>query len=144
MYLPKMQMRREVRGAQQQEAMREQWEPYLCSLEAGAPTDLKELYMEVLSKPEVEASHCVHHFADLPTLTQIETSLRRTKPEKASGPDGIESSWVHCAAGVMGTHVHDAVMKMMSTMDEPIQWKGGSLYMLPKVIQPKEPPNFEE
>ena len=142
MYLPKMQMRREVRSAQQQEAMREQWEPHLCRLEAGTPTQLKELYEEVLAKPQEEEENCVHHFADLPTLTAIEVSLRHTKPGKASGPDGLESTWLHCAAGCMGTWVYDAVLKMMYTMKEPIQWKGGTLYMLPKVIQPTEPSQF--
>ena len=142
MYLPKMQMRREVRSAQQQEAMREQWEPHLCLLEAGTPTQLKELYEEVLAKPQEKEENCVHHFADLPTLTAIEVSLRRTKPGKASGPDGLESTWLHCAAGAMGTWVYDAVLKMMYTMNEPIQWKGGTLYMLPKVIQPTEPSQF--
>lgn len=99
------------------------------------------LYQEVLDRPEVVDEHCVRHFTDLPTLTHIETSLRRTKPDKASGPDGIESSWLHYAAGAIGPHVYDAVLKLMTTMDEPIQWKGGTLYMLPKV-QPTNASQF--
>lgn len=95
--------------------------------------ELKDLYRELLARPEVDPGQCVRHFTDLPSLTHIETSLRRTKPNKASGPDGIESSWIHYAAGAIGPHVYDAVLKLLTTMDEPIQWKGGMLYMLPKL-----------
>lgn len=137
LFLPKMQAKRETRSAHQQEAMREQWQPYLCDLEAGTPMELKDLYQELLARPG--PGQCVRHFTDLPSLTHIEVSLRRTKPDKASGPDGIEPSWIHYAAGAIGPHVYDAVLKLMTTMDEPIQWKGGMLYMLLKVVQPAAP-----
>lgn len=127
-YLPKAQQRKALRSAQQQESMRELWEPYLCDLEAGTPTTLNDLYSEILHQPP-KIEQGVRHFAELPTLTQIETSMRRTKPGKAAGPDGLGSDWVHYAAS-------------MITMEEPIQWKGGVLYMLPKTMTPREPAHF--
>ena len=55
---------------------------------AKTPIKLNE---EVLARPVVDPSKCVQHLADLPTLTQIETSLR-------SGP-----------------HVYDAVLRVIAT-----------------------------
>lgn len=110
-------------------------------MEAGTPTTLPDLYAEIVEQPS-KTGKGVRHFADLPTLTQIETSMRHTKPGKAAGPDGLGSDWIHYAAPSLAPWVYDMVTKMLTTMEDPIQWKGGVLYMLPKTVAPKEPAHF--
>ena len=93
LHLPKAQERRDHRHAVQQEKFRDQWGPYLQELEAGGPVRLRDLYQEMLEADTGQDGNsgltCL--LDEVPTLVQIENSLRATGPGKACGPEGLSS-----------------------------------------------------
>ena len=119
-HLPKNRARQQARPAVQQESLRDQWRPHLEKLEAGAQERLETIYQELLTEGAQSAPNLMMcKLEEIPSLAQVENSLRSTGPGKVSGP------WVF-----------DLVLKMFLTAQEPIQWKGGVLHMLPKVPMP--------
>ena len=125
-HLPKAQERRMTRPAIQQEALREKWQPHLCALEAGGPVQLRDLYQELVERQKVDPPPpCLE---EIPTLAAIEMSLRSTKPGNRWIDVRLDSLWCYTPA----PRLFDLVLKMMVSADKPIQWKGGSLHMLPK------------
>ena len=136
-HLPKNRARQQARPAVQHESLHDQWHPHLEQLEAGAHDRLENLYQELLLEDNQFTSHrTMCKLEEIPTLVQVENSLRSTRPGKASGPDGLPSEWIHAGAGSLAPWVFDLVLKMFWTAKEPIQWKGGILHMLPKVPMP--------
>ena len=136
-HLPKSRARQQARPAVQQESLRDQWRPHLEKLEAGAQERLETLYQELLTEDTQPASNLMMcKLEEIPSLVQVENSLRCTRPGKASGPDGLPSEWIHAGADSLAPWVFDLVLKMLLTAQEPIQWKGGVLHMLPKVPMP--------
>lgn len=133
-HLPKSKARQQARPAVQQELLRDQWRPHL---EAGAAVRLETLYQELLQhEPDHSSCPLPCTLEEIPSLVQVENSLRSTRPGKAPGPDGLPSEWIHAGADSLAPWVFDLVLKMLLTSQEPVQWKGGVLHMLPKTPLP--------
>ena len=64
---------------------------------------------------------------DMPSLTQIEAKLRVVKKGKAAGNDLLRSELCSLGAAPLAKHVHALTAKFVTFLEEPIQWKGGTL-----------------
>ena len=62
---------------------------------------------------------------DLPTLVEVEASLRCIEPHKAPGPDHISNAVFKYGAPVLAQAVHGVFTKSLVWEMEPLQNKGG-------------------
>ena len=82
-YLPRYSGRKRTYKAAQLQSLAGGWEKHLCKLEAGEPISFTELYEECLgTQNNRKATRC--GFADVPTLLEVEDTLRATRPNKAA------------------------------------------------------------
>ncbi|CAE7599718.1 GIP [Symbiodinium sp. CCMP2592] len=67
-------------------------------------------------------------FEDVPTLSELEAAFRSTQLHRAFGVDAIPAEALHAAPGMAARAFFGVVLKSFMRVEEPIQWKGGSLY----------------
>ena len=135
-YIPKHKLRKQATDPKKIESLRDQWIPHVCALEAGKPMDAETLVTQCLQRQD-QTEVPVVSLLELPTLLEIEASLRNSKEGKQGGIDMVDPSWVHRCPTNMAKNVWKVAMKMHLWCTEPIQWKGGALAMISKTPQPQ-------
>eukprot|EP00435_Cladocopium_sp_Y103_P071207 s562_g37.t1 len=133
--LPKFRQRRAHLAPARLECLEPQMLPHLCDLEKGELIDPAELVaqchqrqfrtMQTLADSVIPAD-------TLPSLTQFETALRSTIPNKATGLDPIPSCVLHDQAPTLAKFYYDLILKMHLWCVEPVQYKGGVMCLIPK------------
>ena len=78
--------------------------------------------------------------ADLPTLFELEHALRAKKVGRATGYDPLSSALYHHNAAALAEHAFPLMLKMWG--EEPIQYKGSPMALIPKIPQPAEVKHF--
>ena len=78
--------------------------------------------------------------ADLPTLFELEHALRAKKVGRATGYDPLSSALYHHNAAALAEHAFLLMLKMWG--EEPIQYKGSPMALIPKIPQPAEVKHF--
>ena len=134
--LPKHQSRRNTLNPLRRQTLEEQWGPHFKQLEIGhdtAPEDLVHRYAGRVGNLQPKALPRT----DVPSLLDVEDSLRNSTPDRAGGPDGLQPE-LFCRGGdILGPQIWDLFVKVFLTQREPLGWKGG--YMVP--IYKKGPEN---
>ena len=104
------------------------WQDRCSDLEAGTMTTPQLLIQRAISrsatrkKPQTNPA-----LKDLPSLTQIEAKLRSVRKNKAPGNDLLRSELCSLGAAPLAKHIHALTAKFVTFLEEPIQWKGGTL-----------------
>ena len=109
--------------------------PHLCSLELGECMQPEILLADcharqlnaLASLPPCEPSVSV-----LPTLTDLEASLRKSQPERSTGLDPFPSGLYHACAPRLAKVYCALLLKMHLWATEPLQFKGGVMCLIPK------------
>ena len=130
-YIPKHRQRKQAVDPKKLDKLRDKWIPHVCALEAGKPIDAETLVAQCLRRQDQTEPPTVS-LLELPTLLEIEASLRNSKEGKQGGIDRVDPSWVRRCSTKMAKSVWQVAMKMHLWCTEPIQWKGGALAMIAK------------
>ena len=136
-YIPKHKQRKQATDPKKYEGLRDKWIPHVCDLEAGKTIDAETLVSRCLDRQDRTDVPKVS-LLELPTLLEIEASLRNSKEGKQGGLEMIDPSWVHWCPTKIAKNVWKVAMKMHLWCTEPVQWKGGALAMIAKTPQPSE------
>ena len=130
-FLPKHKGKRGTGSVRQNESLKEQWAPHLCQMEAGRVIQADDLYWQCLNRQNENEGLCPK-LAEVPSLLEIEWSLRESKTGKQGGPDGVEPEWIRALAKELALPIWRIALKQSLWGVEAIQFKGGSLAMIPK------------
>eukprot|EP00434_Breviolum_minutum_P030641 symbB.v1.2.027095.t1/scaffold2753.1/size71542/7 len=107
------------------------WRRHFGSMEGGqltTPDDLWHLHQRLhAAKPHVDLD-----ISDIPTLLELEATLRRAPIGKACGLDGIPGELLHSSSPYLARMLWPLLLKVTSRIQEPLQWKGGKLVALYK------------
>ena len=114
--------------AEDQQQRADIWRERCSDLEAGAITTTEELLSRAEGRRRLRGQDLeAPHLSELPSLTHIEAKLRAVKKNKASGNDLLRSELCSIGAAPLAKHVHALASKFVVFLEEPLQWKGGSL-----------------
>ena len=114
-------------------AIHERWESHFAALEEGRPVSPVQLQaffagqkgLHMLSTPNFSA--CV-----LPTLQEVEHSLRQFRSNKAPGPDGLIAELYQVDIPTTARLLFPLVLKVALRCREAMRFKGGQLIYMPK------------
>ena len=143
--IPKFKHRKLYLAPARIEALEEQIVPHFCALELGKPIDPDALVNLCHQRQLVEMQQWAGvtvNPADLPSLTDVETALRSTQANKATGLDPIPSRVHHDCAPVLARFYYPLILKMHLWCVEPIQYKGGIMTLIPKKGDPHVAANY--
>ena len=115
--------------------LEDQMIPYLCQLELGEQTTTEMLLQACDTRQKMEFQSMpskTRRLRDVPTLTEFETSLRATQPNKATGLDPIPSGLFHQCAPQPAKFFYDFLLKIHAWAMEPLRFKGGVMCLIPK------------
>ena len=90
-------------------------------------------HLKELSTDQIDIS-----VGEIPTLTDLEAAMRRTKPGKATGPDGLPAELFHHFPSAMARQSFSLLLKTALQGQEPLLHKGGWLFPLWKGKGSKE------
>ena len=136
--LPKYRQRRVAVDPLRMMALEDEWNPHFEALEAGCIVETERLLAEVACPLQQVDEHNAPTIADLPTLFELEHTLRANRTGRATGHDPLSSALFHNHAAALAEHAFPLMMKMWIWGEEPIQYKGGPMALIPKVPQPVE------
>jgi len=136
--LPKYRQRRVAVDPLRMMALEDEWNPHFEALEAGCIVETERLLAEVACPLQQVDEHNAPTIADLPTLFELEQTLRANRTGRATGHDPLSSALFHNHAAALAEHAFPLMMKMWIWGEEPIQYKGGPMALIPKVPQPVE------
>ena len=123
-------------------ALEADWNPHFETLEAGCVVEPERLLSEVACPPHPVSAQSAPTIADLPTLFELEHTLRANRTGRATGNDPLPSALSHNHAALLAEHAFPLMLKMWIWGEEPIQYKGGPMALIPKVPQPVEVKHF--
>ena len=130
-HMKKTKERRDNPKATANENLRGQWVSKLCELEMGEVMEAERLYELCISRQN-EQERTYPTLQELPSLLQIENTLKKTKPGKAPGPDKILPDLIKAVSRSIAPRVWEVAVKSACWGSEPLQWKGGQLVHLLK------------
>eukprot|EP00435_Cladocopium_sp_Y103_P075822 s462_g66.t1 len=81
-------------------------------------------------------------WTEIPSLFDLEQVLRSNKTGRATGHDPVSSALWHNHPAILAEHSSALMIKMWVWSEEPVQYKGGPLALLPKRSQPTEAQHF--
>ena len=115
------------------------WADYFAGLEGGVRIDTQRQRTEWIDNlAQLSVNDFSFPIEALPSLCELEFSLRKMKAGKASGPDSIPSELCRHFAGPIAKQVYTLMMKSMIQGHEPIDMKGGIAIPIWKGKQKKD------
>ena len=109
----------------------DQWHQHFATLEAGETLTSNRLQQcDQRQRARKRGGRVDLH--DLPTLVEVEASLRGIEPHKAPGPDRISNAVYKYGAPDVSKVVHDIFVKSVVWEMEPLQNKGGLMFPIHK------------
>ena len=112
------------------EEVADRWTEHFALLEAGHVVDPKAFLRQALSKQNDTCRPTNWYPSDLPTLTDLEAAIRRTRARKAVGPDGLPNEIFKVHTSKAARVLSPLLYKSACRIEEPVQFKGGSLIAL--------------
>ena len=109
----------------------QRWIRHFSAIEDGGPIQVEEhinACWKRQSDRDLESLDL--HYADVPSLLDIERSLRASHCGKAIGNDGVPADLLHLQAANVAKAVFKVFFKTALRLQEPIAWKGGSLHAI--------------
>ena len=143
--MPKFQNRKVGYSPTQLEWMEEQSSQHFAQLELGVDRTPAELLQKCHVDQTCAACRDLGthiELESLPTLPEVEDSLRATRADRATGFDIVPSSVFHHHAAFLGRYFYQVILKIFCWGTEPLQGKGGFLKMIPKRIGAIEAKHF--
>ena len=111
------------------EQLRKTWRDYFASIECGHEVQPEELHQLCNYTAIVNFKMPDPAFLQgLPTLLDFERALRRCNPGKAAGPDRLVPELGRYAARWMSHMLSPLFLKTSLYLEEPIHFKGGTLF----------------
>ena len=118
------------------------WNPHFEALEAGCLITPEALLAEGQCQHVNKRQQRPPDFENLPTLFDLEKVLRANRPGRATGHDPFTSELYHRHHAALAEHAYPLLLKTWVWGEEPIQFKGGPLALIPKRPQPQEVQHF--
>ena len=118
-------------------ALEDAWNPHFEALEAGCVLPPDALLDGLHVHPSMARLDQPPTLADIPTIFDFEQVLRANKTGRATGYDPLPSALYHNHAPELAEHYFDLFLKMWCWGDEPIQFKGGPMALIPKCLNPR-------
>eukprot|EP00435_Cladocopium_sp_Y103_P004676 s2501_g1.t1 len=140
--LPKHQQKRQGVDPLRLMRLEDAWGPHFEQLEAGCPIAADAIVREVstLCDPLRHVDPPAWH--EVPTLFDLEHVLRKNKTGRATGFDPFTSGLYHSQPAALAEHAFSLLLKTWLWAEEPIQFKGGPMALLPKRPQPTAAQHF--
>ena len=107
----------------------ETWIQHFSQIEAGRPCTPRDLVLSCMRTQlgrDLTALEILP--ADVPTLAELEGAFRQTMLHRAFGTDGIPAEALQAAPGAAARAFYPLLIKCALRIEEPIQFKGGSLF----------------
>eukprot|EP00435_Cladocopium_sp_Y103_P032590 s2690_g8.t1 len=142
--LPKAVQRRLAPNPFQLERLEDQWSPHFQTLEFGQPTEPARLTQQCVVRQAIASLSAPDRIdlATIPSITQLETALRATQCDKATGYDPLPSSLFHRYPAALAKTYFDLVFKEYCWQMEPLAHKGGAMALIPKKLTPQQAKDF--
>ena len=110
--------------------LQDAWLTHFAEVEGGFQVAPDEL-LQLCQHDDLKQERCPGvTFAQIPSLKEVEDSLRRCALHKAAGTDGIVPETCHYAARWMARWIYPLFAKSAIYGNEPIQFKGGILHSI--------------
>ncbi len=129
--LPKLQQKRKQSPTLLEE-LDSQWLKHFSELEAGHEIEINGLVDKCHSRQLTRPHARQLQLSDLPTLGEVEATLRATQPHRAPGPDCLPGSLFRYGATSIAVGVHDVYAKTIAWEAEAVQNKGGIMVPIHK------------
>ena len=104
--------------------------------ERGALTTVPELQHQLHDNRVVLPPDTSFDFQALPSLSEIEAYILRSRRHKSPGIDGLPGDVFKVSAPTFARVLWPILTKMALRCVEPLRWKGGEVCSLPKTIAP--------
>ena len=112
--------------------VQDEWRRHFAELEGGVPIDLHDLAQQcVLRQQHTPALEQVD-WREIPDFEGVVRAFRQVKPLKAAGPDGLPPAICRRFACDLTTMIWPVILKTIFYRAEPIGYKGGTLFHIPK------------
>ena len=108
------------------------WVQHFQHLEAGTSVSPEQLVRNAILRQEQGRQDMCFKLQDLPTLHQVEEAIRKTRTQRAAGPDSLPNEFFRCVPGLAAQVLWPLAMKFAVRLEEPVQFKGGQLFTLYK------------
>ena len=105
------------------ESWTESWRAFFAQQEDGIVVSPEEL----LTTCQQREPHCICEWGDLPTLTEMENAMRRTRFGTAFFEDGVPADVLHVGAQHLARRCFPLLLKHFAMGVEPVLFKGGTL-----------------
>lgn len=114
------------------EELDHQWLPHFAELEAGQITDTQKLIDDCWHRQQQRVHLREVRLSDIPTLGEVEATLRAVRPHRAPGPDRLPGSLFRFGAVALAKEIHGVLAKSITWEVEAVQCKGGIMMPIHK------------
>ena len=115
--------------AQDPHELEKAWVQHFSSIEAGQPRDPQQLVADCLRAQHArDLDPFCPKIGELPTRLDLEKAFRDTVLHRAFGLDGVPAEALHAAPSAASLALFPVILKCSMRLQEPLQFKGGSLY----------------
>ena len=102
------------------------WMNFFCQMEAGDIMDMTTFVANAAGPREVPDVSL--DLQAIPTLFEVERTLREVKVGKSAGLDSIPGELLRGAPKAVARHLFPVMLKSSILVRQPIQWRGGVLH----------------
>ena len=111
----------------------ERWRSYFAEPETGFPITPSALQMLAQEQAiRYDRSDVVFDISSVPSLLDIESYILRARPNKAPGIDGLPADIYRLDVPAMARTLWPLIAKCSIRCTEPLRWRGGAIFPLPK------------
>eukprot|EP00435_Cladocopium_sp_Y103_P048910 s1337_g14.t1 len=109
----------------------ERWITFFMHMEGGFRADPEQQKSRwIRNLVTLQVDHDEIPVQEIPSLTDLETAMRRIKPGKATGPDFLPAELFHSHAASIARQCYSLFLKAATQAHEPLLHKGGWLIPL--------------
>ena len=113
------------------------WQQYFAAPEQGIAVTFDQMReLAVLQNPIYHPDEVPFDLSCVPTLEAIETQIHKSRRGKCPGIDGLPSEVYQIHPDQMARILWPLMSKCSLRCCEPLRWRGGSIFALPKVLNP--------
>ena len=110
---------------------RERWIRFFMQMEAGKRMEAKAQRDQwIRHLRDLSVDHMEVEIQEVPTLTELEIAMRRTRVGKATGPDFLPAELFHFFPAAIAKQSYSLMLKTALQGQEPLLHKGGWLFPL--------------
>jgi hypothetical protein len=130
---PKFRVRRMGQDPNRIEVLQDQWVPYFQQLEVGAIRDAVDIVQQCHDRQQnMPVVQTVFQVEDLPSLIELEDTIRQTQPERSTGLDPLPSGLFKQHAVDLAKLYFPLILKQCVWQSEPLASKGGQMAVIHK------------